>query len=172
MEEFLGGATLKAVRGKQKTSSVKELAIDFLLYGALAELFARRTGFSKGLGGSMHAFFLPFGIYPNNAIVGGSAPIATGAALFKKVNNKKGIVVANAGDGAVGCGTVYESMNFASMDQYKELWDDAHKGGLPILFNFNDNHYGMGGQTNGETIVTLLVVQVTKYLTSWQNGRR
>lgn len=37
----------------------------------------------------MHAFFLPFGIFPNNAIVGGSAPIATGAALFKKVNGKK-----------------------------------------------------------------------------------
>ena len=160
MEEFLGGETLKAVRGKQKTSSVKELAIDFLLYGALAELFARRTGFSKGLGGSMHAFFLPFGIYPNNAIVGGSAPIATGAALFKKVNNKKGIVVANAGDGSVGCGPVYESMNFASMDQYKELWDDAHKGGLPILFNFNDNHYGMGGQTNGETMAYKFLARI------------
>ena len=84
MENFLGGKTLKVVEDKQK--SVKELAIDFLVYGALAEIFARETGFHKGLGGSMHAFFLPFGIYPNNAIVGGSATIATGAALFKKVN--------------------------------------------------------------------------------------
>ncbi|MDR3644530.1 MAG: thiamine pyrophosphate-dependent enzyme [Clostridia bacterium] len=152
MKEFLGGATLKAVEGKQKTGSVKDLALDFLFYGMLAELFARKTGFGKGIGGSMHAFFLPFGIYPNNAIVGGSAPIATGAALYKRVNRKKGVIVANAGDGAVGCGPVYESMNFAAMDQYTKLWDDAHKGGLPIIFFFNNNSYGMGGQTVGETM--------------------
>ena len=41
----------------------------------------------------MHAFFAPFGIYPNNAIVGGSGSIAPGAALFKRVNRKPGIVV-------------------------------------------------------------------------------
>ena len=57
---------------------IKELAINFLLYGALAEIFARTTGFNRGLGGSMHAFFIPFGIMPNNAIVGGGAPIALG----------------------------------------------------------------------------------------------
>lgn len=37
----------------------------------------------------MHVFFPPFGIYPNNAIVGGSADIAVGAALYKKINRKK-----------------------------------------------------------------------------------
>lgn len=160
MKEFFGGSILKAVEGKQKTSSVKELAMDFLLYGALAEIFARVTGFNKGLGGSMHAFFLPFGIYPNNAIVGGSAPIALGAALFKKVNKKKGIVIANAGDGSLGCGPVFESMNFAAMDQLKELWDESHKGGLPILFNFNNNQYGMGGQTNGETMAYKFLARI------------
>ena len=53
--------------------------------------FARQTGFNKGLGGSMHAFFIPFGLMPNNAIVGGSAPIALGAALYKRANHKPGI---------------------------------------------------------------------------------
>ena len=74
MEEFLGGDTYKAVLKfhEDKNKTVKALAIDFLIYGALAEIFAKQTGFHKGLGGSMHAFFLPFGIYPNNAIVGGS----------------------------------------------------------------------------------------------------
>ncbi|MBR5900237.1 MAG: dehydrogenase, partial [Clostridia bacterium] len=124
--------------------------IDFLLYGALAEVFARTTGFNRGLGGSMHAFFIPFGIFPNNAIVGGAAPVALGAALYKKNNNKPGIVISNLGDGSVGCGVVYESMNFASMDQIKQLWEK--KGGLPILFNFFNNGYGMGGQTRGETM--------------------
>jgi 2-oxoisovalerate dehydrogenase E1 component len=150
MKEFFGGSILSVVEKTNPTGNIKDIAIDFLLYGALAEIFARETGFHKGMGGSMHVFFLPFGIYPNNAIVGGSAPIATGAALFKKVNDKKGIVISNVGDGSVGCGVVYESMNFASMDQFNQLWEK--KGGLPILFNFFDNSYGMGGQTRGETM--------------------
>ena len=58
----------------------------------------------------MHAFFTPFGIYPNNAIVGGSGSIAPGAALYKLVNKKDGIVVCNIGDGALGCGPVWEGM--------------------------------------------------------------
>ena len=152
MENFFGGAILKVVEGKQKTNSVKELAIDFLLYGTLAEIFARETGFHKGLGGSMHAFFTPFGIYPNNAIVGGSADIATGSALFKHVNNKKGIVIANIGDASMGCGPVWEALSFAAMDQFKMLWEGIHKHGLPMMFNIFNNQYGMGGQTAGETM--------------------
>ena len=152
MKEFLGGKTLRVVESHVKADSVKELAIYFLLYGTTAEIFARETGFHLGLGGSMHAFFLPFGIYPNNAIVGGSAPIATGSALFKRVNGRKGIVVCNIGDGAIGCGPVYESMNFAAMDQYRMLWEESKRGGLPILYNINNNGYGMGGQTSGETM--------------------
>ena len=66
--------------------------MNFLLYGTLAEIFARKAGFNRGLGGSMHAFFPPFGSMPNNAIVGGSADIAVGAALFKRINRKPGIV--------------------------------------------------------------------------------
>ena len=152
MKEFLGGTLLSVVEKNTKTGSVKELAKNFLLYGALAEIFARTTGFNRGLGGSMHAFFIPFGIMPNNAIVGGGAPIALGAALYKRANHKKGIVVANCGDGALGRGPVLESLNFASMDQITKLWDDGKGTGMPILFNVFDNHYGMGGQTRGETM--------------------
>ena len=156
MKEFLGGAILKVVEGRQaKPGDVKDLAKDFLLYGALAEIFARTTGFNKGLGGSMHAFFIPFGIFPNNAIVGGAAPIALGAALYKRANHKKGIVVANSGDGALGRGPVLESLNFASMDQITKLWGMGGKysdEGMPILFNVFNNFYGMGGQTMGETM--------------------
>ena len=149
MEESSGGAQLRVVE-KGFTGTTKELALRFYLYGVMAEIFGRENGFAKGLGNSMHAFFIPFGVYPNNAIVGGSAPIATGAALHKKIAHEKGITIANAGDGAAGRGPVYEAMCFASMDQYRTLWDD--KGGLPVLFNFNNNGYGMGGQTCGETM--------------------
>jgi len=150
MTDFSKGTIYALVKKHNPSKDIKTLAIDFLLYGALAEIFAKKNGFHQGLGGSMHVFFLPFGIYPNNAIVGGSAPIATGAALFKKVNDQKGIVIANIGDGSMGCGVVYESMNFAAMGQFNELWDK--KGGLPILFNISDNGYAMGGQTSGETM--------------------
>ncbi len=151
MEGFLGGSALRATEKLGPVSDVKELAIRFILYGTLSEIFARDTGFHKGLGGSMHAFFLPFGIYPNNAIVGGSAAIATGAALFKKVNDKQGIVVCNAGDGSMARGPVWEAMNFAAMDQFHTLWE-SHNGGMPILYNVFNNSYGMGDQTRGETM--------------------
>ena len=153
MENFFDGKTLKAIQTVSKADGdVKELAIEFLVYGALAELFARENGFHKGLGGSMHAFFLPFGIYPNNALVGGSATIATGASLFKKCNDKDGVVVANLGDGSMGRGPVWEALSFATMDQYRTLWEEGRKGGLPLIFNINNNSYGMGGQTCGETM--------------------
>lgn len=151
MRSHFNGATLRPVATDHK-GSVKSLAVKFLLYGTLAEIFARKTGFNKGLGGSMHAFFTPFGVYPNNAIVGGSGDIAVGAALFKKVNRKKGIVVANIGDASMACGPVWEGISFATMDQFSELWDGDMKGGLPLIINIMNNQYGMGGQTCGETM--------------------
>src|SRR5882724_2320276 len=121
MKNYMDGAILKVLESsiqnpKSKIQnpespapdSVKSLAIDFLLYGALAEIFGREAGFNKGMGGSMHAFFTPFGVYPNNAIVGGSADISVGASLFKRVNGKSGVVVCNIGDASASCGPVWE----------------------------------------------------------------
>ncbi len=151
MEGHFNGETLRVVERGFK-GDTKELGINFLLYGTLAEIFARETGFNKGLGGSMHAFFTPFGVYPNNAIVGGSGDISVGAALYKKVNKKPGIVVANIGDASMACGPVWEGISFAAMDQFNKLWEGEFKGGMPIIFNFMNNQYGMGGQTTGETM--------------------
>jgi len=151
MKNYFGGATLRVVE-KDAGGTVKDLAVAFLLYGTLAEILGREAGFNKGMGGSMHAFFPPFGIYPNNAIVGGSGDISVGAALYKKVNSKPGIVIGNIGDAASGCGPVWEGLCLATMGQYKELWTGEHKGGLPLIVNFYDNFYGMGGQTFGETM--------------------
>jgi len=151
LTSYFDGAILRVVE-KGHSGSVKDLALDFLIYGALAEIFARQTGFNKGLGGSMHAFFLPFGIYPNNAIVGGSADISVGGALYKKINRKPGLVVCNIGDASLGCGPVWEAIALATMDQYRHLWQGDMKGGLPLIFNIMNNHYGMGGQPWGETM--------------------
>lgn len=165
MESYWDGATLRVVERDTAeqaalaiggadglaSSAEEEEGIDFLLYGLLAEIFARETGFNKGMGGSMHVFFTPFGIYPNNAIVGGSADIAAGAALYKRVQSAEGIVVANIGDASLGCGPVWEALGFASMAQFTNLWEEEFRGGLPIVFNFMNNFYGMGGQPIGET---------------------
>jgi 2-oxoisovalerate dehydrogenase E1 component len=151
METYMAGAPLRVVE-QFGAKDVKNLAVYYILYGALAEIFGRANGFNKGMGGSMHAFFAPFGVMPNNAIVGGSADIATGAALFKRINRKPGIVIANIGDASLGCGPVWEAMMFAAMDQYRTLWPEEIGGHPPILFNFMDNFYGMGGQPQGETM--------------------
>ena len=151
MRSYRDGALLTPVE-RGYAGTVKSLARRFFVYGAYGEIFARDTGFNRGLGGSMHAFFTPFGIYPNNAIVGGSGSMAPGAALFKRVNRKPGIVVANIGDSSFGCGPVWEGITFSAMDQYRTLWDQALGGGLPIIFNCMNNFYGMGGQPFGETM--------------------
>ncbi|MCL2579945.1 MAG: thiamine pyrophosphate-dependent enzyme [Oscillospiraceae bacterium] len=160
MKDFQGGALLSPLEPRNKTDSVKDLAGDFLLYGFMAELFGREHGFTRGLGNSMHVFFTPFGIYPNNAIVGGSAGIAAGAALYKRVNGAPGLVVCNIGDASLGCGPVWEALNFAAQDQFTKLWEDGHNGGLPIIFNFLNNQYGMGGQTSGETMAYEILARV------------
>lgn len=164
METYMTGAPLRVVErfsSAYKTgSALQEVAIDYALYGTLAEIFARQTGFNQGMGGSMHAFFPPFGVMPNNALVGGSADIATGAALFKRINRKPGIVIANIGDASLGCGPVWEAMIFAAMDQYRTLWDQALGGAPPILFNFMNNFYGMGGQPVGETMGVGILARV------------
>jgi 2-oxoisovalerate dehydrogenase E1 component len=159
MKAYRDGALLRPVE-KNYHGNVKGLALRFFSYGAYSEIFARETGFNRGLGGSMHAFFAPFGIYPNNAIVGGSGSIAPGAALFKRVNRKPGIVVANIGDASFGCGPVWEGLTFSAMDQYRNLWQESLGGGLPIIFNCMNNFYGMGGQPVGETMGLQFIARV------------
>lgn len=151
MKSFLGGETLSYAE-KIKHDNDEDLISNFILFGTLGEIFARKAGFNRGMGGSMHAFFSHFGSMPNNAIVGGSAPIATGSALYKRINKKPGIVVSNVGDASMGCGPVWEAMMMGSMDQYRNLWAPEDGGAPPILYNFFNNFYGMGGQTSGETM--------------------
>jgi len=95
------------------------------MYGSLAE-FSRETG-STRIGGSMHAFFPPFGIYPNNAIVGDSGDIGV-VRRSSSSESKPGIVIVNIGDASSSCGRSGKAL-FANMDQFKTLWDEAHRAG-------------------------------------------
>ncbi|ORC36212.1 dehydrogenase [Marispirochaeta aestuarii] len=153
MEDFRHGALLRSVEKFAPSSlNARETAELFLLYGFMTELFGREIGFTGGLGNSMHVFFTPFGIYPNNAIVGASAGIGAGAALYKRLRGENGIVIVNSGDGSISTGHAWEAMLFSTMDQLNKLWDEKYRGGLPIIFNFMNNYYAMSGQTSGETL--------------------
>ncbi|MGI6084477.1 MAG: alpha-ketoacid dehydrogenase subunit alpha/beta [Acetivibrionales bacterium] len=170
IENYFDGNIYSVIKDSNKT--VKEVARDFLLYGTMCEIFGKANGLNKGLGGSMHAFFIPFGIYPNNAIVGGSGSIAPGAALYKLINKKPGIIVCNLGDGAMSCGPVWEGLMISSMDQVRTLWGEDG-GGVPIIFNINDNFYAMGGQTMGETMGTNMMARIgSGIMTSQMHAER
>jgi 2-oxoisovalerate dehydrogenase E1 component len=79
MESFFDGAVLEVVK-KDFPGTTKELLADPCLR-TLAEIFARETGFNRVWVVQCTLSFTPFGVYPNNALVGGSGDIAVGAAL-------------------------------------------------------------------------------------------
>lgn len=98
-----------------------------------AELLGRSTGYCGGKGGSMHIADPDTGNLGANGIVGGSAGIATGAALSSKIRRSKQVAVCFFGDGALGQGIIYESMNMAS------LWK------LPVIYVCENNLYSEFG---------------------------
>lgn len=94
-----------------------------------AELLGKAAGYCRGKGGSMHIADQETGNLGANAIVAGSAGIATGAALSSKMRGTEQVVVCFFGDGALGQGVLYEVMNMAS------LWK------LPVLYVCENNLY-------------------------------
>ncbi len=94
-----------------------------------AELLGREAGYCRGKGGSMHIADQQRGNLGANAIVGGSAGIATGAAMSAKMRKSGQVAVCFFGEGALGQGLVYEVMNMAS------LWS------LPVVYVCENNLY-------------------------------
>ncbi|MCZ8133287.1 MAG: thiamine pyrophosphate-dependent dehydrogenase E1 component subunit alpha [Steroidobacteraceae bacterium] len=98
----------------------------------MCEIFGRAPGLCGGKGGSMHIADLSKGMLGANAIVGGAAPLAIGAALTHKTKGSGGVAVAFTGDGGSNQGMVFEAMNMAVVLA------------LPVLFVFENNGYGEG----------------------------
>jgi len=94
-----------------------------------AELLGKAPGYCKGKGGSMHIADQDTGNLGANAIVGGGAGMATGAAMSSKMRGSDQVAVCFFGDGALGQGVLYELMNMASLWKY------------PVIYVCEDNHY-------------------------------
>jgi TPP-dependent pyruvate/acetoin dehydrogenase alpha subunit len=103
------------------------LALNPNFYKLFAEVLGKETGFSKGMGGSMHLFDQSNGFYGSTPIVAGTVSLAVGAGLAAKMQNLKDISAAYIGDGAVEEGVVHECFNLAKVLN------------VPILFVVENN---------------------------------
>ena len=108
------------------------LAVGMNMDECMAELFGKKTGCSKGKGGSMHFFAPDKNFWGGHGIVGGQTPLGLGMAYALKYQKVNGACLCFMGDGATNQGAFYESLNLAS------LWD------LPIIFIIENNGYSMG----------------------------
>lgn len=96
---------------------------------AMAELLGRRTGCSRGKGGSMHFTDPAVGLLGENAIVGAGVPIAVGAALTARLDRSDRVAITFFGDGAINQGAFLEALNLAA------VWE------LPLIFFCENNLY-------------------------------
>ena len=106
------------------------------LSALIAELYCKKTGCSKGFGGSMHLVDSSVGHLGSSSIVGGGIPIGTGLALAIQMQKQPRVSVVFFGDGAADEGVLYESINFAMLRQ------------LPVVFVFEDNGFAVCSRTD------------------------
>ena len=95
----------------------------------MAEVFAKKTGYNKGKGGSMHIADMEIGILGANGIVGGGIPIAGGAALSAQIRGTDQVAICFLGDGASNTTRFHEGVNLAS------CWK------LPVVYVIENNLY-------------------------------
>jgi TPP-dependent pyruvate/acetoin dehydrogenase alpha subunit len=95
----------------------------------MAEIWGKKTGICKGMGGSMHVADLSKGILGANGIVGGGLAISVGAAFGEKLSEAGRVAVCFFGDGAANQGVFMECLNVST------LW------GLPLVFVCEHNHF-------------------------------
>jgi pyruvate dehydrogenase E1 component subunit alpha len=98
----------------------------------MAELCGKKSGVSKGKGGSMHLFDTTKGFMGGHGIVGGQIPLATGLAFASKYLKQPAVTLCFFGEAAVNIGSFHESLNLAA------LWK------LPVVYICENNRFGMG----------------------------
>jgi acetoin:2,6-dichlorophenolindophenol oxidoreductase subunit alpha len=116
-----------------------------------AELYARRDGYNRAKGGSLHMIDTELGFLGANGIVGGGIPLATGAALQLQRRRSSAVAVSFFGDGATNEGSFHESLNLAS------LWR------LPALYVCENNLYGEFTRQDKHQTVKDVAVRAAAY---------
>jgi pyruvate dehydrogenase E1 component alpha subunit len=145
-EAVVVGVKMAARDGDQFTTSYRDhghmLAMGMEPKGVMAELAGRRSGYSKGKGGSMHMFSREKNFYGGHGIVGAPAPIGAGVAFANAYRDDGRVSLCFFGEGAANQGQVYETFNMAA------LWR------LPVVFIIENNRYAMGTAINRATAQT------------------
>jgi TPP-dependent pyruvate/acetoin dehydrogenase alpha subunit len=107
----------------------------------MAEIAGRSSGYCGGKGGSMHISAAEVNFITATGVVGGTIPLALGAALYFKEQGKGNLAAVFFGDGAMNSGSFSESLNIAS------LWK------LPVLFVCENNGYAEFTPISAHTLV-------------------
>jgi len=136
--------------GDGSPEDLLEAALEEHLFRVIAELFGKEAGYCRGRGGGMHIGDFSTGNLGANAIVGGSVPIAAGAAMARRYQGGDGVVCCFAGDGAYANGVVLETLNWAAQYQWTNHYAGDRPFGLPVVFFIQNNHYGMTHRTDDE----------------------
>ncbi len=121
------------------------------MHRMMAEMFGKRTGYCKGLGGSMHIADLSLDILGCNGIVGAGLPHACGAALTATLRGTGQATVAYFGDGAAGQGAAHEAMNLAA------TWK------LPVVFICENNQFALSADWRTQRAVEDLAERAVGY---------
>ncbi len=125
----------------------KGVSIDELM----AEMYGKKDGVSRGLGGSMHMYDKKNDFFGTNGIVGAGAPIASGIGLALKLEHTGNIAVSFFGDGAINQGAVHEAMNLAA------VWK------LPVIFVCENNQYAVSMPVEKSSVVKNLSERAKAY---------
>ncbi|MER8455915.1 pyruvate dehydrogenase (acetyl-transferring) E1 component subunit alpha [Mesorhizobium sp. M0027] len=135
-EAVVTGMKMALIDGDQMITAYRDhghmLAMELSPRGVMAELTGRRSGLSRGKGGSMHMFSKEKHFYGGHGIVGAQVSLGTGIAFANRYRGNNNMTLTYFGDGAANQGQVYESFNMAS------LWK------LPVVYIIENNRYAMG----------------------------
>lgn len=133
------------------------LAVGMGMNECMAELFGKKTGCSKGKGGSMHYFAPDKNYWGGHGIVAGQIPLGTGIAFGLKYKGLKGCCLAFMGDGAVNQGSVHEALNLAALFE------------LPVVVIIENNGYSMGtSQKRSSAYASCLAERAAGYGIAWE----
>lgn len=151
-QEAVAAGTMSALRADDRMITAYRdhglgIAKGITCNEAMAELFGKATGCTKGKGGSMHFFSKQHSFFGGHGIVGAQIGLGAGIAFADQYNGKDNVTICYFGDGAARQGILHETFNMAM------TWK------LPVIFVCENNGYAMGtsvGRTSNVTKISTL----------------